>query len=113
MTFFLACAIGAVTMRPNARTATAPNPSLRPIMFPPLGCEGAPSEARSNPFHEAPSAGFVLPDKPVGAGRVALDDELAVALQRLAVDRDLAALAEVADHVPVDRGLVLAAGLRI
>src|SRR5215210_2093006 len=106
MTFFLACAIGAVTMRPNARTATAPNPSLRPIMFPPLGCE-------EQPVSEAASAGFVLPDKPVGAGRVALDDELAVALQRLAVDRDLAALAEVADHVPVDRGLVLAAGLRI
>ena len=42
-----------------------------------------------------------------------LDGELAVDLQRLAVDRDPAAAAQVADHVPVHGRVVLAPGLRI
>src|SRR3954469_22795727 len=43
----------------------------------------------------------------------ASDHEPAVALQLLAVDGDRAALAQVADHVPVDRGVVHAPGLGV
>ena len=41
------------------------------------------------------------------------DHEAAILLQGLAVDLDPAAATEVADHVPVDRGLVDAASLGI
>ena len=42
-----------------------------------------------------------------------LSDELAVLLEDLAVDVDRAAVAQVLDHVPVQGGLVAAAGFRI
>src|SRR4051812_14335530 len=51
-------------------------------------------------------------DTPVD-GRSNSDEELAVFLQLLSVDRDGTAVAQVADHVPVHGGVVHAAGLGV
>src|SRR4051812_18780053 len=56
-----------------------------------------------------PSAGRYTP---IGHGANS-NEEPAVALELLSVDGDRAALAEVADHVPVDGRVVGAAGLRV
>src|SRR5215468_90410 len=55
----------------------------------------------------------VVVAEPVAPGPVGLAtsvNELAVPGEELAVHMDLAALAQVADHVPVERGLIRAAG---
>src|SRR5262249_50219763 len=115
ITFFLAWAAGAASSRNRVRTA-APiiisRPALTPFMLSLLRVPRS-TPAMEDSFPPASAYRF-CPVKPRIRARVAgLDDELAVALQRLAVDLDLAALPQVADHVPVDRRLVDAAGLGI
>src|SRR4249919_1610873 len=112
MTFFLACAAGAARTRPRLRAATATKPSLRPNMLSLLAVRWATSSWRAR--SPRPSAyRFCRVEPGFGTRVAALDHERAVALQRLSVDLDLAALAQVADHVPVNRRLVDAAGLRV
>src|SRR3954467_12299978 len=68
------------------------------------------------PLFRCPSyvpSGAGVPQSRSGLTRVSSDEELAVFLQLLSVDGDRAALAQVADHVPVDGRVVRAAGLRV
>ena len=86
---------------------------------PPMASASHCFDPTPSPWHEA-LIGVVSPETALGAGKLrrsaivwVSDDEAPVLLERLAVDLDPAAPAQVADQVGVDGALVLAAGLRV
>jgi len=108
--------VGGAELRDRLRHRAGSGRVADPRRGPGLGDRGGPAAGGLQVRHPAvdqPRTGRAVDGWKSVVPRPAVEDELAVSRDHFAVDGDRAARPQVADHVPVQAGLVVVAGLGV